>query len=124
MGAPDLIFELRRKGYSVRADGNYLDISPANNISPELVQQLKQSKPELLAELQRETRQAKVLAKLDADSTLNGAYNVDSECGLDQVIVTIAVRGVATYELAIPRAKYDPWQFLELYEKRGGQSVH
>ncbi len=81
MGAPDLIFELRRKGYSVRADGNYLDISPANDISPELVQQLKQSKPELLAELQRETRRAKVLAKLDTDLTLNGAYNVDTECG-------------------------------------------
>ena len=124
MGAPDLIFELRRKGYSVRADGNYLDISPAKNISRELVQQLKQSKPELLAELQRETRQAKVFAKLDADSTLSRAYCVDASADPDQVIVTFAVRSFATYELAIPRAKYDPWQFLELFEKHGGQSVH
>ena len=124
MGAPDLIFELRRKGYSVRADGNYLDISPAENIPPEFVQQLKQSKQELLAELQRETRRAKVLAMLQADSTSNRAYSVDGDHDPDRVIVTIAVRGFATYELAIPRAKYDPWQFLELYEKHGGHSVH
>lgn len=89
MGATDIIFELRRKGYSVRADGNYLDISPAENIPLELVSQLKQSKLELLAELQRETRRAKVLSILQADPSLNRAYSVDSN-------------------LAIPRAKYDP----------------
>lgn len=130
MGAPDLIFELRRKGFSVRADGNYLDISPAKNISPELVQQLKESKQELLAELQREQRQRKVIAMLHADSTLNRAYSVDTDCESDvaglglQVLVTIAVRGFATYELAIARVKYDPWQFLELFEKQEGPSVH
>lgn len=53
MGAPDLIFELRSKGYSIQADGDYLDISPAD-IPPELVRQLKQSKAEILTELQRE----------------------------------------------------------------------
>ena len=53
MGAPDLIFELRRKGYAIRADRGYLDISPADNLPPDLVQQLKQSKTEILTELQR-----------------------------------------------------------------------
>ena len=53
MGAPDLIFELRRKGDGMRADGGYLDISPADNLPPDLVQQLKQSKTEILTELQR-----------------------------------------------------------------------
>lgn len=53
MGAHDLIFELRSMGYSIRADGSYLDISPAANLSPELVKQLKQSKAEILTELQR-----------------------------------------------------------------------
>lgn len=130
MGAPDLIFELRRKGYSVRADGDYLDISPAINISPELVQQLKQSKQELLAELQRETRRAKVLAMLQADPTLNRAYSVDSACDPDRVIVTIAVGGFATYELAIPRAKYDSFQLLAMMaelrkvSKSACESVH
>ena len=65
MGAPDLIFELRRKGYSIRADGGYLDISPADNLPPELVQQLKQSKVEILTELQREARRQQVITELD-----------------------------------------------------------
>lgn len=70
MGAHDLIFELRRKGYSIRADGGYLDISPADNLPPELVQTIRQDKAEILAELQREVRaewrRQKVIAMLDA----------------------------------------------------------
>lgn len=31
MGSSDLILELRRKGYSIRADGGYLGISPAGS---------------------------------------------------------------------------------------------
>jgi len=57
MGATDLIFKLRSDGYSISADGGYLDISPADDLSPELVQQLKQRKAEILTELQRETRE-------------------------------------------------------------------
>jgi hypothetical protein len=62
MGAPDLIFELRRKGYSIMADGCYLDVSPADNLPPELVQQLKQNKSEILVELQRETEDLQAAA--------------------------------------------------------------
>ena len=53
MGAPDLIFELRRKGYSIRADGGYLDISPAE-LPSELIQKLKDNKTEILCVLHRE----------------------------------------------------------------------
>lgn len=55
MDAPNLIFELRRRGYLIRADGGYLDISPADNIPPELVQNIRQSKAEILAALQSES---------------------------------------------------------------------
>ena len=54
MGAHDLILKLRSTGYSVIADGSYLDISPAENLSPELIQQLRQSKAEILCVLHRE----------------------------------------------------------------------
>jgi len=54
MGATDLIFELRRKGYSIIADGSFLDISPADDLSSKLVQQLKQCKVEILCALHRE----------------------------------------------------------------------
>jgi len=63
MGAPDLIFELRRKGYSIVADGNYLDISPADDLSVEFVQQLRQSKVEILCALHRE-KELKRLVRL------------------------------------------------------------
>jgi hypothetical protein len=54
MGATELIFKLRDNGYSIIADGSYLDISPADDLSPELVQQLKHGKLEILCALHRE----------------------------------------------------------------------
>ena len=54
MDATDLIFKLRNDGHSIEADGSYLDISPADNLSTELVQQLKNSKTDILCSLNRE----------------------------------------------------------------------
>ena len=61
MGAPDLIIELRRKGYSIVADGSYLDISPADDLSVEFVQQLRQSKVEILCALHREKELRRII---------------------------------------------------------------
>ncbi len=76
MGAPDLIFELREAGYSIKADGRFLDISPADNLPADIVQRLKQSKAEILAALkleqQQEERRQKALAMLEADPQLKG----------------------------------------------------
>jgi hypothetical protein len=55
MGAPDLIFELRSKGYSIHADGGYLDISPAD-LPPDILQTIRQSKAEILAALLSEAK--------------------------------------------------------------------
>lgn len=120
MGAPDLIIELRRKGYSIHADGGYLDISPADNLPPELVQQLKQSKTEILSELQREARRQKVIAMLEAAPDTQRAIYTDAESDPHNVIVTVAVRSLAqTCELLIPKAKYDPWLLMALIEQHG-----
>jgi hypothetical protein len=123
MGAPDLIIELRRKGYSIQADGGYLDISPAENLPSELVNQLKQSKTEILAELQRETRQQKAIAMLEAAHYTQRAIYTDSDSDPHNVILTVAVRNIATCEMLIPKEKYDPWRLLELIE-RHGQTTH
>lgn len=129
MGAPDLIFELRRKGYSIHADGGYLDISPADNLPPELVQQLKQSKTAILTELQREAqyeaRRQKVIAMLDTAPDLPRAIHVDDSSDPHNIIVCVAVRHPtsATCEMLIPRDKYDPWALLELL-MRHGQATH
>ena len=127
MGAPDLIFELRRKGYSIRADGSYLDISPAD-LPPEVVQTIRQSKAEILTELQREARaelrRQKVIAMLEAAPDMQRAIYTDADSDPDNVILTVAVRAFQqTCELMIPKAKYDPWQLLELIE-RHGQTTH
>lgn len=121
MGAPELILDLRRKGYSIMADGGYLDISPADNLPPELVQQLRQSKSEIMAELQRETRRQKVIALLEENPDIQRAYYTDMDSGPDHVILAIAVRNVATCEMLIDKEKYDPWRLLELIH---GQATH
>jgi hypothetical protein len=128
MGAPDLIFELRRKGYSIRADGGTLDISPADNLPPELVQTIRQSKAEILTELQKEARtewrRQKVIAMLEKSPDTKRAIYTDTDSDPHNVILTVAVRACQqTCELLIPKAKYDPWRLLELIE-RHGQVTH
>src|SRR3989338_7288990 len=122
MGAPDLIFELRSNGYSIKADGRYLDISPADDLPDELVQQLKQHKPEILTALQleqqQEARREKVLAMLDTDPKLKRAIHADTDSDRNNVILAIAIRHVATCEMLVPKAKYDAWQLLALVEDR------
>ncbi len=54
MGATDLIFKLRSDGYSISADEGYLDIFPVDDLSTELIQQLRQSKTEILCALHQE----------------------------------------------------------------------
>jgi len=130
MGAPDLIFELRRKGYSIRADGGYLDISPADNLPPELVQTIRQSKAEILTELQREARaewrRKKAIAMLEAAPGTQRAIYTDTDSDPHNVILTAAVRHPtgATCEMLIDKTKYDPWRLLELIKRLGVQNVH
>lgn len=66
MEATDLIFKLRSVGYSIIADGFYLDISPADNLPPDLVNQLKKSKPEILCALHQE-EELRLLVRLVSD---------------------------------------------------------
>jgi len=123
MVAPDLIFELRSKGYSIQADGGYLDISPAD-LPPEVVQTIRQSKAEIMAELQRETRRQKVIAMLEAAPGTQRAIYTDTDSDPHNVILTVAVRACQqTCELLIDKAKFDPWRLLALIE-RHGQTTH
>lgn len=123
MGVSDLILELRRKGYSIHADGGYLDISPAD-LPPDLVKQLKQSKTEILSELHSETRRQKVIAMLEAAPNIQRAIHTDMDSDPLNGILTVAVRSLAqTCELLIPKAKYDPWLLIGLVDHYG-QTTH
>ncbi len=60
MDALALIFKIRCKGYSVIANGTFLDIFPTNEqpsdaIPSDLIHQVEKNKPEILCALHRET---------------------------------------------------------------------
>ena len=49
-----LINKLRNDGCSIVVNGSYLDISPADNLKPELIDRIKNNKVEILCVLHRE----------------------------------------------------------------------
>ena len=80
---------------------------------------IKQSKSAIIAELQLERRRAKVLSMLRDNPGIRYAIEV-VDANTDPVIVSIGIRNVATFEMNIPQAYYDPIALLELIEKHTG----
>lgn len=92
------------------------------------MQTIRQSKAEILTELQKEARsewrRQKVIKMLDAAPGTQRAIYTDTDSDPHNVILTVAVRACQqTCEMLIPKAKYDPWKLLELVE-RHGQVTH
>jgi hypothetical protein len=124
MGANDLILQLRNSGFSIGLHDDRLQVAPAEKLTDELKQSIRQSKTEILNELQREAqaewRRLKVIAMLDASPDTQRAIYTDTTSDPFNVILTVAVRAYQqTCELMLPKAKYDPWQLLELIEYHG-----
>lgn len=86
--------------------------------NPEMVKEwlpiLKENKAAIIAELHRERRHAKVLSML-GDGRKYAVLVEDDKT--DPVIATCAIRGIATFELAIPHHSYDGMILWELLEK-------
>ena len=107
-------------------DGVILALSPAGTITAtgdqtavdKWLPTIRDNKPSILCELQRERRRAKVLALLEGKRF---ALFVDND-KTDPVIATVGIRDVATFELAIPRHSYDGMVLLELIEKHYGEN--
>ena len=77
----------------------------------------KDSKPETLEYQQQEARRQKVLAMLEAAPDTQRAIHTDTDSDPHNVILTVGVRNLATCEMLVPKAKYDPWRLLELVER-------
>ena len=58
---------------------------------------------------------------LDDKPNVHRAFVTDTESDARHVIVTIAIRGVASFEMLIPMDKYDPFLMLELLGSAGVQ---
>lgn len=108
------------------AGGVNLALSPAGTLTAtgdqaavdKWLRAIRDNKPGILCELQRECRRAKVLAMLEGKRF---ALFVEND-KTDPVIATVGIRDVATFELAIPRHSYDGMVLLELIEKHYGEN--
>ena len=70
-----------------------------------------------------EVRRQRVLDMLSKNPTARYAILTDTESEPEAVLLTLAIRGKATCELTIPKAKYDPFLLLDLLDRHGG-TVH
>ena len=121
MEAIEIIEYLREQNFIVKADGDFLELSPPEKITDELIQRLRQHKPAILAELKKEERRKKILDMLAEKPELQRAITTDLDSDPDNVILTTAIRDVATFEMQIPKDKYDPFTFLEMINKESLQ---
>lgn len=79
----------------------------------------KSGKVESLEDASLQERRNRVLAVLAANPNTQRAYSVDAEADPRHVIVTIAIRNVASFEITISKSKWDAFLFLELIERGG-----
>ena len=78
---------------------------------------------ELTSDVQQNVRRQKVLSMLEEYPNKQRAIYADTESDQDNVILNIAVRHLATCEMLIPKAGYNPFRLLELIEQHYG-SIH
>ena len=79
----------------------------------------REHKAAIVAELHQERRHAKVREMMGDDRRY--AVLVEND-RTDPVIATCAIRGLATFELAIPKHSYNGMVLAELLEKHSAQS--
>jgi len=113
----ELIEALKADGVTVKADGDFLELSPPEKITEELIQRLKKHKPAIIAELRREERREKVLKMLADNPNIQRAFLTDTESDPDNVILTIAIRDQYSFEMLIPKYKYDAFAILGMIER-------
>lgn len=117
MEAKEIIKYLREQNFTVKADGDYLELSPPEKITDDLIKRLRERKPEIIEELKREQRREKVLKMLEERPEIQRAFVTDTESDRHSVILTLGIRNAGTCELLIPKHKYDGFMLLELIEK-------
>ncbi|MBL8499090.1 MAG: hypothetical protein JNL77_00660 [Nitrosomonas sp.] len=117
MEAKEIIEYLRNKEFTVKTDGQYLDLAPAAKVTSELIERLRKHKPAIIAELKREERREKVLQMLEERPEIQRAFVADTETDPGNVILSMAIRNAGTFELLIPKHKYDPFAVLEIIQK-------
>jgi hypothetical protein len=119
---------IRKKEVATATVATHATVSPIHPPSVATVASVNvatetDGKPVTLLDRQREARRQKVIAMLDAAPDTQRAIYTDTASDPHNVIVAVAIRHIATCEMVIPKASYDPWRLLELVE-RHGQTTH
>jgi hypothetical protein len=76
---------------------------------------IKQNKAEIINELQRDSRLKKALETLHDNPDIRYAIEV-KDPDTDPVVVTVGIRKIAVFELAIPHKYYDSFTLSEVIE--------
>lgn len=67
-------------------------------------------------QFERDERRQKALKMLESSPIKQRVYITDTTTDPDNVILTIAIRGVATFEMLIPMSRYDPFLLMEMID--------
>ena len=110
----------------VAADGVILALSQTGKIKAtgdqsavdKWLPMIRNYKPAIVCELLREIRRTRVVDMLEGKRFALFVENEET----DPVIATVAIRNVATFEMAIPQHSYDGMVLLELIEKHYGEN--
>ena len=89
----------------------------------EILATLQDAANDSMPDLAAGTRRQRVLAMRDKQPGTRYAVLVDNP-DTDPVLVRVAVRDVATFDLAIPAAKFDAFKLLDMIGHHGGATVH
>ena len=125
MTACAVLDELRSVGLSVSAAGGQVVVAPRRLLTDPLRQAIRDHKPQVLAELEREAcqerRRQQVIEMLRRRPEIRYAYIAESQFNGDGVVM-LGIRDVGTGELTIPAANYDPLQVAVLLDAAIGES--
>lgn len=121
MEASEIIEYLRSNDLTVKVDGNFLELSPPEKITDELIERLRRHKPAIIEELKREERRQRVLQMLEDQPEIQRAFVTDTESDPHNVILMMAIRGLCSFEMHIPKSKYDPFIVLGVIGQAGIQ---
>jgi len=114
----EILDRLHQRGICLRARSGQLIAESASALTDDARTLSRDHKPELLKLLEREDRRQRVLEMLaDAPPEASYAYLTDDKSHPEYVILALAIRGVGTCELSIPRDRYDPFLLMEMLEK-------
>lgn len=123
----ELLTRLRSAGLSLSIDGDALRVRPREALTDEIREEIRQHKTELIEALtpgatQSDGHDEAEAGRLCVIEMLNNTpgirYAYTNRFTPDAVIVTLAVRGVGTCELSIPKDRWDPFLFLSFLNEQ------